>query len=183
MLDFLSLTWVLILNALITGVFTKLADLAIDGKKRCFFKGAEYVFGLLWGIFAVLVVLGSGLIGAFYLGILLSWITRYKLDHYGHALAGSLILLAIYWTHPSDGIHYLIILGTFILFTFFGYMTRHNLMRNNFFTKYNSYSFIFLGILTIFYNEVWIIIATSLANVLGYHGIKNWGRRKNIQEK
>ncbi|MDA3836042.1 MAG: hypothetical protein PF542_00305 [Nanoarchaeota archaeon] len=182
MIEFLSTPSILILFAFLTGIFTKLADLAIDGKKKHFFRGAEYIFGLLWGLFAVLVVLGNLLIAAFYLGILLSWIARYKLDHYGHTIAGTILFFAIYWVHPSETIHYIIIVGTFVLFTLFGYMARHKIIKNTCFTKYNIHSFIFLGILTILYKETWIIIIASLANVLGYHAIKKWGKKRKIEE-
>ena len=182
MLDLLSATWSLILFAFLTGIFTKLADLAIDGKKKYFFNGAEYVFGILWGIFAVLVVFGNLFITAFYLGILLSWVTRYKLDHYGHTIAGVFLFFAIYWLHPSEKIHYVIIFGTFILFTLFGYLTRHKIIKNTFFTEYNIYSFIFLGILAVFYSEILIVIFASLANVLGYHGVKKWAKRREFIE-
>jgi len=172
--------WILILFAFLTGIFTKLADLVIDGKRKIFFKGSEYIFGVLWGGFAILVVLGNTLVAAFYLGILLSWIARYKLDHYVHTIAGTLLFFVVYWIHPSGELNYIIIFGTFILFTFFGYMTRHKLIKNTFFTEYNVYSFIFLIILSFFYSGVLTVVLVSLANVLGYHGVKFWGKRRNI---
>ena len=46
------------------------------------------------------------------------------------------------------------------------------------FHKYNIYSFIYIGILAYIYSEVWIVFFASLANVLGYHGVRYFFREK-----
>ncbi len=177
-MDFLSLPIVIIVNAFLTGLFTKLADIANDDG----FKVGKFLnvfLGVLWGIFGSLVVLGSGNIGAFYFGILLSWIHRYKLDNYSHGIGGSIILVAIFFVHPSSVLQIIIAAVTFVLFTGFGLMSRHKFLGKSIFINYNIYSFIFLAGLAIFYPEVWLIFFASLANVIGYHLVKKWWKQKS----
>lgn len=176
-MKFLAIPIVVILNAFITGLFTKLADIANDDGFQVS-KKLNILFGFIWGIFGSLVVLGSPLVAAFYLGILFSWIHRYKLDNYSHGIGGSIILATIYFTHPTSSLHIVITLGTFLLFTIFGLLSRHKIWGKNIFTEYNIYSFIFLAVLSFLYPNIWLVFFASLANVIGYHSVKRWWKRK-----
>lgn len=176
-MPFFALPLILILNAFLTGVFTKLADIANDDGLKVR-KTLNILFGVLWGIFATLAVLGNSDIAAFYLGILLSWIHRYKLDNYSHGIGGTIVLAAIFFVHPATPLQILITIITFILFTTFGLLTRHKVLRKNFFCDYNLYSFLFLVIMALFHPSVWIVVTASLANVIGYHGVKRWWNKK-----
>lgn len=179
-MNFLTLPFIVILNAFLTGLFTKLGDIANDDGFKVS-RSMNIFLGLLWGVFGSLVVLGNADIAAFYLGILLSWIHRYKLDNYSHGIGGSIILATIFYTHPASPLQITITVGTFLLFTGFGMMSRHRIWGKNIFTNYNLYSFIFLAILAISHQEVWIVFFASLANVIGYHGVKRWWKRKLAQ--
>jgi len=170
---FLELPIVIILNAFITGIFTKAADLFVEhGYKSSTIT--KIILGLVWGIFGSLVVIGNSLLAAFYFAILLSWIIRYKLDYYNHGIGGALILITIFYVQPTGILVSLILIPTLILFTFFGILSREHDMKKklSWFHKYNIYSFIYLAILTYFYPEVWIVFIVSLSNVFGYHGVR-----------
>lgn len=132
-MSFLALPLVVIFNAWLTGVFTKLADVANDDGLSVS-RGLNIFLGILWGICGALVVLGNAYVAAFYFGILLSWIHRYKLDNYSHGIGGSIILVAIFYVHPVAPVQIVITLITFILFTVFGLLTRHKVIKNTFFT-------------------------------------------------
>jgi hypothetical protein len=173
MLEFLSHPLVLCLNAFLTGVCTKLADVFVEhGYKTTLFR--KMILGILWGLFGSLVVLGNSLLGAFYLGILLSWIFRYKLDYYNHGIGGVLILGTLFWQGLSHFELLIMTLPIFVLFTVFGLLSREKGLKRvmAWFHAYNMYSFLYLGILLLFGIETWIVIFASLANVLGYHGVK-----------
>lgn len=176
-MEFISLPGIIYLNAFLVGLFTKLGDIANDENFRVS-KTLNVLLGVLWGLLASLIVLGNSNIAAFYLGIILSWIHRYKLDNYSHGVAGTIILIFIFLVHPSSGLEFLIAGVTFILFTTFGLLSRHKFLAKSIFINYNIYSFLFLGILAIYYPNVWIVFFASLANVVGYHSIKQWWKRK-----
>ncbi len=176
-MNFLILPIVVITNAFLTGLFTKLADVVNDDGLKVS-PVINIFLGILWGIFGSLVVLGNPFVAAFYFGILLSWIHRYKLDNYSHGIGGSLILAAIFFVHPHNLVQIVIIIGTSLLFTIFGLLSRHGIWRHKVFSDYNIYSFIFLIILAIYSSEVWIVVLASLANVVGYHLIKQWWKHK-----
>lgn len=176
-MDFLTFPAVVVFNAFLTGIFTKLADIANDDGFKVG-KGVNIFFGVLWGLFGALVVLGNSDVAAFYFGILLSWIHRYKLDNYSHGIGGSLVLAAIFYVHPVTLLQLLIIIGTCFLFTFFGLLSRYKVIAKNWFMNYNGYSFVFLALLSLFHPAVWIVVFASLANVIGYHGVKTWWKRR-----
>jgi len=175
----LDLPFVILLNAFITGVLTKAADLFVEhGYKSS--NLTKILLGIGWGFFGSLVVIGSPLVGAFYLAILLSWIIRYKLDYYNHGIGGALILITIFFVQPTGMLVYLILFPTLVLFTFFGILSREYKLKGklSWFHKYNIYSFIYIGILAYIYSEVWIVFFASLTNVLGYHGIRYFFKEK-----
>ncbi len=169
----LSLPLIVLFNAFFTGVLTKLADLFVEHGYKASSK-IKILLGIGWGIFGSLVVIGNPLIGAFYFAILLSWIIRYKLDYYNHGIGGALILLTLFYIRPDGILVNLILFPTLILFTFFGILSREYGLKDrlSWFHRYNAYSFIYLGILAYFYSEVWMVFFASLANVLGYHGVR-----------
>ena len=171
-MEFLSLPTVVILNAFLVGFFTKLGDIANDDGFKIS-RGVNILLGLLWGVFGSLVVLGNSDVAAFYLGILLSWIHRYKLDNYSHGIGGSIILATIFYVHPASDLQIII-----TVVTIFGLLSRHRIFGKNIFSDYNLYSFIFLSILAFYYPNVWIVVLASLANVIGYHGVKQWWKRR-----
>ncbi len=177
----LSIPIIVCFNALITGVFTKLADIANDDGFGVS-KKVNILLGVLWGVFGSLVVFGNSYVAAFYLGILLSWIFRHKLDNYAHGIGGALILVSIFFVHPTSFVQLLITGVTFVLFTVFGLLTRHKLLKKNIFTDYNLYSFVFLCALSFFYGVVWIVFFSSIFNVVGYHIIKHWWKAKTNEK-
>ncbi len=181
MIELLSHPVSIMIFAFITGIFTKLADIGVD-KDAKIPRSHQILFGVLWGAFGALVVFGNSLMAAFYFGILLSWIVRYKLDYYNHGIGGAIILVAIWLTLPKETLHIIILAGTFVLFTVFGLLSRELNARLGFVQEYNLYSFLFLAILFIFYPSVWIVFVASLTNVLGYHYIKKKFKKKPFKK-
>tara|TARA_B100000315_G_C14444309_1_gene526102 strand:+ start:264 stop:797 length:534 start_codon:yes stop_codon:yes gene_type:complete len=175
----LDIPLIILLNAFITGVLTKAADLFVEhGYKSS--NTIRILLGIGWGFFGSLVVIGSPLVGSFYFAILLSWIVRYKLDYYNHGIGGALILITIFFVQPTGMLVNLILFPTLILFTFFGILSREYKLKNklSWFHKYNIYSFIYIGILAYIYPEVWIVFFASFTNVLGYHGVRYFFKEK-----
>lgn len=173
MIELLYHPLIVCLFAFLTGIFTKLADVGVDHGVPMS-KFYKVLYGILWGVCGSLVVLGNTYVAAFYFGILLSWIVRYKLDYYNHGIGGAMILFAIVLILPITALHLWIIIGTFVLFTLFGILSREYSFKLGWFQEYNVYSFIYLGIISVVYPVIWIVVAASLANVIGYHGVKKY---------
>ena len=177
-MNFIALPLIVVINAFLTGLFTKLSDVVNDDGLKVP-TSVNILFGILWGVFGSLVVLGNPYVAAFYFGILLSWIHRFKLDNYSHGFGGSLILASIFFIHPSSQVQIVIIIVTAVLFTFFGLLSRHGVLKKNIFINYNVYSFLFLIIVSFYNKNVWVVVVASLANVFGYHGVKQWWKYKS----
>lgn len=173
MFEFLANPLVILFNAFAAGIFTKLADASVDNNLKVK-EINKVLFGILWGAFASLAVFGSALVAAFYFGILLSWIVRYKLDYYNHGIGGAMVLFSIYLVHPTGFLHYVIMGGTFLLFTTFGLLSRELKLKKKlgWFHEYSVYSFIFLAGLTVYYPQVLLVFFALLTNAVGYHGVK-----------
>jgi hypothetical protein len=173
MIELLANPIIICLNALLTGIFTKLADLFVEHGYKTSVSN-KIMLGVLWGFFGSLVVIGSPLVGAFYLGILLSWILRYKLDYYNHGIGGVLILFTLFWKGLSHFEILVMTLPIFVLYTIFGLLSREKGLKSRlaWFHTYNVYSFLFLAVLLLFSVDALIVIIASIANVFGYHGVK-----------
>lgn len=164
---------------LLLGVSTKLADISHDDGYRLPLI-AKVGLGVLWGGLGAVVVLFNTDIAAFYFGILISWIVRFKLDNYSHGIGGALVLVAIYAVSPFTLVQVFISTLTFMLFTAFGLLTRHGRLKKSAFTEYNIYSFIFLFLLTFWYPPAMLVFIASLSNVIGYHYIKQWWKGRDL---
>lgn len=144
-------------------------------------KHLSVLLGVVWGALGFLIVYMSPWVGAFYLGILLSWILRYKLDNYSHGIGATIILAGIILTQPYS-VPQLVIAGvTFVLFAIFGILSRSKILKPGWFLEYNIYSFIFLIIFSFWHSEVWLVVLALIANVIGYHSVKIYWRNKTFK--
>ncbi|MBI4032890.1 hypothetical protein HY374_04270 [Candidatus Berkelbacteria bacterium] len=91
MLEFLAQPWVLVLNAVLYGGTMKVADLLNEHGLKLF-KGADLLFGVLWGLFGLLLVLGDQVVAQLLLAAMLSYLLRNRLDFPNHRLAAVLII-------------------------------------------------------------------------------------------
>lgn len=159
--------------ALLLGVFTKIGDIAYDDGFKLS-ETSKILLGVAWGTLGGFIVIYNHDIAAFYLGILLSWIMRYKLDNYSHGIGAAIIIFMIVLAQPVSSLQIAVAITTFVLFTLFGLLSRYKILQKGFFIEYNIYSFIFLGVVAVMFPQIWIVVLASLGNVIGYHIIKKW---------
>jgi len=79
--------------ALLTGLTSKFADL-LNEHGITWFSRASPTFGLVWAGLAATLTLTDPWVAAMWLGTVLFWFVRCKLDHFNHAVAGVCVVLA-----------------------------------------------------------------------------------------
>ena len=92
MIDWFS-TYFLILYAILYGITMKIADL-LDEHGLKLFKGSGILFGVLWGIFGALLILGHNTIANIILAMNIAFIIRNRLDYLNHQIATSIIIIS-----------------------------------------------------------------------------------------
>lgn len=85
----------IILISLFFGVSQKLAD-ALNEHGTVLFKYANLLFGLLFGLFGLLLITYNKVFLEFYLGLVLYWLIAGKLDFFNHQLTASIMLLSAF---------------------------------------------------------------------------------------
>lgn len=179
---FNPITILIFLSAFLIGIFAKLGDIAYDDDFKIS-TPKKILLGITWGVLGLFIVIHNQDMSAFYSGIILSWITRTKLDNYSHGIGASIILLGVFANLNFSNIQLVVLVATYLLFTGFGLLTRYKVILKNWFVDYNIYSFIFIGIISYYYHNFFIIFIASLCNVIGYHVIKVWWKRKTKPNK
>ena len=180
MIEYLSSLPLLLINSALFGLFTKLADLT-DEHGLKWFKGDALLFGILWGIFGALVVMGSPLLGAFYVAILLHWILRGKIDFLNHQIATIIILMAFIFSLQSYTINWYLFISIFIAYSLFGFMRDYKIIKSSWFTNWNIYSYITIGIFIFLDKISWLIFYSYILNTIFYQLAKIFqknGKRK-----
>ena len=176
MIELLATTSLLLINSLLFGFFTKLADL-LDEHGLKMFKGADILFGILWGIFGTLVIIFNSLLATFYLAILINWMIRENIDYLNHRIAIAIILVGVLFSGIVANLDLLLFVITLILFTGIGMLIDYKIIKRNFLTNNNLFIFIALAIMIYFRVDYWIVFVSYLLNSITYQSVKSWGKR------
>lgn len=81
------------LYAILYGVTMKIADLFNEHGLKHWFKWSDYVFGILWGVFGLLLVISDITVANLIVTQVLGYIFRMRIDYRNHAIA-TLIIIA-----------------------------------------------------------------------------------------
>lgn len=86
--------FVTILISVMWGITEKIADLLNEHGLK-WFRGANIIFGVLWGTFLALLVINQNIvISNLAFAMLLGYILRYRIDHLNHGIASSIVIFA-----------------------------------------------------------------------------------------
>lgn len=173
MIEILSNPIILLTSSFLFGISTKIADLQNEHGLKLF-KGANILFGILWGFFASLIVIGNALVGTFYLAILLHWILRNKIDYLNHGIAAAMILITFVWLAPAYNLDWLFFIVIFVIYTFVGLLIDYNAIQRGWFTQLNVHGFLILIAFTFVNLSYWIVLASYALNTLGYEIAKKY---------
>lgn len=179
MIEVLFSPYLLLLNSLLFGFFTKYADL-LDEHGLKLFPHADILFGILWGFFGILVILFNPLLASFYLAIILNWIVRGNIDYINHRIATVMILASVLFSKVIFDLDLVLFIVTFLLFTGIGLLIDHKKIRRNFLTNNNLFIFIALGVMVYYRPIYWIVIVSYFLNSLAYQSVKSWGKKNLV---
>lgn len=176
MAELLFSTPVLLMYVLLFGATLKIADL-LDEHGLKLFRGSALLFGILWGTFGALLILGNNLLANFFLALLIHWILRYRIDYLNHGIGASIMLLLFLYNLPHFTVDWLIFLVIFIMYSLHGLLNDMADRKEigGIFAKYfrlNSHYFTIPIILTIINSAYWIVLAASALHVISYETIK-----------
>ena len=93
MIENLLSTPMIIVYAILFGITMKIADLFNEHGLR-WFKGDAILFGILWSLFGVLLILSHNIIANIILAMNIAFIIRNRLDYLNHRIASSIIILS-----------------------------------------------------------------------------------------
>jgi hypothetical protein len=93
----------------------KIADLFDEHRMR-WFKGDAILFGFLWGLFGILLVLSRTDIANVTLAMILAFLVRMRLDYRNHVIAGAMIIIAFIWKSTFDITLFSIFFAVFVIF-------------------------------------------------------------------
>jgi len=176
MVELLSTIPLLLINSLLFGFFTKLADL-LDEHGLKMFKGADIFFGFVWGIFGTLAIIFSPLLATFYLAMLINWIIRGRIDYLNHRIATAIILVSVFFSGILANLDQILFIITTTLFTGIGVLIDYKIIKRNFLTNNNLFIFIALVIMIYSNLNYWIVFVSYLLNSIAYQSVKTWGKR------
>lgn len=173
----------LLLYSVLFGITVKIADL-LDEHGLKLFKGSALLFGVLWGGFGALLILGNNLLANFFLALLIHWIIRYRIDYLNHGTAASIMLLVFLYNLPIFAIDWLLFLVIFITYSIHGLLNdaadrkeiRGPLAK---YVELNSHYFTIPIILTIINPMYWIVLAGSVLHMVSYETTKHFGMKYN----
>lgn len=174
-------TPLLLIYAVLFGTTMKMADL-LDEHGLRLFKGSALLFGILWGGFGALMILGNTFVANFFIAMLIHWILRYRIDYLNHGTAASIMLIAFLYNLPSFTIDWLLFLVIFI-----GY-SAHGLLNDaadrkeirGIFAKYFKSNLHYITIpliLTMINPLYWIVLAISVLHIVSYEVTKHLGMK------
>lgn len=104
----------MILYAVLFGITMKVADL-LDEHGLKWFRGADILFGLLWGAFGVMLVLSEVDVANAVLAIVMALLLRMKLDYRNHVIAAAMIIAAFAWKSTLNPPLFLLLFISFLI--------------------------------------------------------------------
>ena len=172
----------LIFYAILLGITMKIADL-LDEHGLKLFKGDNILFGLLWGIFGILLILGQNIIGNIILAMVIAFILRRRIDYLNHVISSSLIIIGFLFFGSFESI---IFLSFFFVFLIFGSLKDYiddTLKRKDFIYKINELMLYYplpAFIYSLLTNE-WIVFFVFLFYTMSYNLTKYYGMKRNYR--
>lgn len=183
MIYFFSSIFLIIIFAVLYGVFMKIADLLNEHGLK-WFKGSAVLFGFLFGIFGALLVLGNNLIGNIMLAMVICMILRNRLDYLNHRIAASIIIIVFLFSSVLTPILFISFYATFLIFgALRDYIGEKIKKKSKLQTIYDSVMW-YYPVPTLIYCLIygnWIVFWAFLTFTIAYDLTKYVAKRKGYQ--
>lgn len=137
MIDYL----IVVLLSAVLGATMKIADL-LDEHGYKWFKYADVVFGLLWGIAGAYMIFLNPILATIWISVLFCFIVRYRLDYLNHGIAAAIWFVAMLYINYNlrDNLTPFIYFAS--LFTITGLIHDHFQYRNSNVTGFIKFLFV-----------------------------------------
>lgn len=171
----------IMLYAILLGITMKIADL-LDEHGLKLFKGADILYGVLWGVFGSLLILSNNYLAIFMVVMLINFTLRYRLDYLNHGIAASIMWLVFLWNLPYFKMDWFLFLGNLVLFVICGLLNDaadKNIFRGNFakIFELNLHYFYIPLIFVLIDLKFWPILAASSFYIISYETTKIIGEK------
>lgn len=174
----------ILIYATLYGITMKIADL-LDEHGLKWFKGSDILFGFLWGIFGILLIIGNDIIANIVLAMNLAFIIRNRLDYLNHQIGSSIIIISFLLFAKFNFNLFLIF---YLIFLIFGslkdyiddILVRKNKKKKDLFYHLNE-SMLYYPIPTFIYSLItkeWIVFYAFLLYTIAYNLTKNYYHKK-----
>lgn len=185
----------IIVLSVFLGVSMKIADLLNEHGLK-WFRGSKFIFGVLWGGFGALLLLGPNALAMFWLAVFLSYIITAKIDYINHGIASIIILIVFFWNVDRILIDWPVFLYFFFAITLTGLFHKLVIKRYRikkgigklFELKFSIFKWgiyyelivllfsIYTGIWIVFASRVFFWVSYDLATHYGMGKIKRYGQ-------
>lgn len=140
------------------GLTQKIADNHHD-EGLYLFRHSDIVFGVLWGVFGFVLISYSPILQSAYLGPLLYWIYKRKIDCKQHIIATFLMFMGIIYSFNFLSNSLLSAIAIFLGYFLFDVIKKNTLKYHWFFKRH------------IHFHIVRIMYATSVGSIYGYSSL------------
>lgn len=160
----------IIFISLIFGISQKLAD-AVNEHGTVLFKGANVIFGLIFGFTGSILILIDNNFAEFYLGLVIYWLIAGKLDYFNHQLTASIMLIVslYYFNSRNFNINIHNIIFVILLFVFFKIFKKYLLAYNlkiNYHIDQKIHHFLIAMIIGYWFSN-WFITISIVFTIIG----------------
>ena len=175
----------LLICSILFGVTMKLADCFNEHGFK-WFKGDAILFGILFGIFGGLLILGNPLLTNLYLALLLVNVLRFRVDALNHGLAATIMFFSFLFVMGNFSLSYFAYF--FLTFAFFGILFNYALPLSKikgFWGTIFELRFFYFLITFLFsvYTAQWIVFISMALFQIGYNITFYYVRRsKNYKQ-
>jgi len=162
---------ILVFSALY-GISMKVADMLNEHNLK-WFKFSDILFGVLWGVFASILILTNNEMANLYIAILLAFILKSKIDRINHGIGAAIMLLAFIFTLTNFTLILPLFLTVFISYTILGLIhdDSHKSKSKNIINKLFDLRFYFILvplILAVVVKNYWFSFYSSSLFIIAY---------------
>lgn len=171
----------LIIYAVTYGITMKVADLLNEHGLK-WFKGSAITFGILWGVFGAMSMIGNSTIANIVLAMNVAFIIRNRLDYINHQIASTIIIIVFLFTSKFIPPLFLIFYFVFLVFGSLKDFVDDTLKKKNGIFVFLNEAMLYYPIPTfiycMFYGN-WIVFLVFLAYTIAYDLTKYIARKFN----
>ncbi|MFA6551707.1 MAG: hypothetical protein WCV41_04240 [Patescibacteria group bacterium] len=177
-----NLILIIVVSAILYGITMKVADLLNEHGLK-WFKGSAVFFGVLWGIFGSLLVIGDKNIANIILAMNVAFIIRNRLDFINHQIASTIIIIIFLFFSTFNPVLFTIF---YIIFLIFGSLKDYvgDILKKKSVPATLNEAMLYYPIPTFIYCLIygnWIIFWTFLLYTISYDYVKYLAKKRGYE--